>query len=451
MKKIIAIAGFLGIFASGVNTSFAGYFNTQPIDVCQSQITRSLQVGSENNDVYLLQGVLSAAGFLQAAPNGYFGYQTQRAVKVFQMNNGLPVTGAVGEATRNALNERLCDTDLIDNQIVSGYSNYSEYGQMSGITYVGATDPFVRVVTPQEAIPVVYPTAQSDLYGHGASASLHGPSAIIQNSPLTPSFAQTSQQIAGTNIIYNPSTGYGYGITPQSGSMTVSSPVANAVYQEGDTVYVRFTTTNLTQAPYSILLENNISGQSKTVATISNTSYQFVLTKELLDAVCAGVCDANQQGSFRVVVTVPTVDIARNTSTLRAAIAPITIRRPLAQGKLTLTASKTPVASGEGFRLYVNAPIISFGNLDVATTYTLRVKAVCPSSLTVSLAGAGCGQDIVIPFEATRLAQGIPVIITNPTWYKQDVTFSVALFTPNGQISADTSATVSVNAAPFSW
>lgn len=453
MKKIIAIVGFLGVFTAQTIVSFAGYFNSTPIVRCETQITKTLQKGSENNEVYMLQQMLANAGFLHATPNGYFGSQTAQAVKEFQRANYLTVTGTVGEATRNAVNERMCDTDLLDNSYsydVYGYGN-------TGVTYVNQVDPYVtvKVVMPENAAPVVYATPQNRT-SVSSIATTHSVTSAAPLAVVTPSLASTlapayvSSQIAGSGIVYNPSTGYSIGITPRSGSVTVGSPVANAVYNEGDTVFVNWTTDNLTTSSFAIVIESSITGQKTTVAVVPGNSYSFVLTKELLDSVCAGTCNNNQFGSFKISVNTPTIDIAGNQTLLRAAVTPITIRRPYAQGKLTITVSKSPVSSGELFKLYVNAPVNSYENYKNGT-YSLKIKSTCPSSVTVSLAGATCGQEIVVPFELSRLEQGIPVTITNPTWYAQNVTFQVALVSAQGQIVADTDAKVTVNAAPFSW
>ena len=448
MKKIIAIVGFLGLFTAGTQMSLAGYFNSSPVIRCETQITKTLQRGSENNDVYVLQTMLANAGFLQAIPNGYFGYQTASAVRAFQRSNGILVTGTVGEITRNAVNERLCDTDLLDNS----YS-YDTYGYSSGITYVGQSDPYVqvKVISPDVTNPVVYAMPQNTISNSIVSTSYSTSPAVV-SSVATPNLSSSylASQVVSTGIVYNPSSGYTYGIVPRSGSITVSSPLVNSIYKEGDTVHVQWTTNNLQTSTYSIILESSITGQSKTVAIVGGTSHSFVLTKELLDAVCVGTCNNNQQGSFKIIVSTPTTDIAGTTSNLRAAIAPITVKRPFAPGRLMLTVSKTPVSSGEIFRLYVNAPTNSFENYRDAS-YTLRIKSTCPSSVSVSLAGASCGQEIVIPFNTARLDQGIPVTVTNPTWYTQDVSFQIALFNAAGQAVANAEAKVTVNSAPFSW
>lgn len=446
MKKIIAIAGFFSIFASAVTSVSAGYFNTAPAFRCETQITQTLQMGTESVQVHIVQLMLVNAGFLHTTPNGYFGYQTQNAVRNFQANNGISPTGIVGPATRNAINERLCDTDLLDN---SYQSSNNSYGYSDGITYVADIDPFVRVISPNVVPPVVYNTPQNI---NLSSSVIVSSNASYATPIITPTLSsQTISQIQSTNIIYSPSIGYTYGITPQSGSITVSSPVANTVYNEGDVVYVNWGTNNLTASTYSILLESTISGQSRTVATVSGNSYSFTLTKELLDTVCGGICDNNQQGSFKIVVSTPTTDIAGITSNLKAAVAPITIRRPYTLGQLNVSASKTPVSSGEIFRLYINVPVSSVGNGYQYGSYSLRVRAICPNGVQVSIAGTPCGQEFSMPVTSSYQQQEVPAIITNTSWYKQDVTFVVTAVNPSGQAIGTKETNVSVNAQPFSW
>ena len=453
MKKILAIVGFFGVFATGVATSSAAYFNNAPAFRCDTQLTRNLQRGSENSEVYVLQKLLVNAGFLRAAPNGYFGYQTQAAVREFQLNNGIRPTGIVGEATRNAINERLCDVDLVDNTYNYDYYGYSGYGYgySSPTTYVAPNDPYVQVVSPNPSTPTVYATPQN--YTSPAPVTIANPSVITPSSvsvatPVLPA----SSQIAGTGIVYNPSSGYTYGITPQPGSITVGSPVAYATYNEGDTVNVNWTTNNLQVSVFSIVLESTITGQKATVAVVPGNSYSFVLTKELLDSVCAGVCNNNQQGAFKISVTAPVADIASNTTILKATISPITIHRPYAPlNRVSITTSKTPVNSGEVFKLYLNIPTGASWNTYFMGNYSIKVSAVCPSSVSVSIAGTPCGQDFTIPLAPTSFQQEIPASIINPTWYKQDVVFKLTVINLAGQVIGSGETKVTANGASFSW
>jgi peptidoglycan hydrolase-like protein with peptidoglycan-binding domain len=436
MKKIIAIVGFIGVLASSTAVTSAAYFDATPVIRCDTQITNTLQIGSSGPEVYTLQQMLLDFGFLNVAPNGYFGSKTASAVRAFQRDNDIRATGIVGPATRNAVNEGLCDNSTTGVTIVDSFFSSNNNNQY---------DPFVRVITPSSANPAIYATPQSFSPEYVAMPS--NQSSVYQGNYVSPS------PVIGAGIVYNPSTGYTIGIVPQSGSITVASPVANTVYKEGDTVYVQFSTDNLQTAPFTILLESSITGQSKTVAVISNMSYSFVLTKELLDSVCSGTCNNNQQGSFKVVVTTPTTDIAGITSTLRAAVAPITISRPPVYGQVSITASKTPVNTNEVFKLYINLPSVTSWNYSGYTngTYTIKIQALCTVGVTASIAGTPCGQEFILPMTSSTLQQEVPAIIGNTSWYKQNVIFRITAVNGLGQVVGTGETTVSVNAAPFNW
>ena len=464
IKNSILIAGVLGIFVGSTTITSAGYFNTAPISRCNISITSQLQAGSENEDVYTLQGLLSRAGYLTANPNGYFGPATKSAVKRFQRDNGISATGYVGDATINAVNERLCDTDVNADTL-----SYGNYGYGSGVTYVDAYDPYAHVVSPTITSPVVYTNPQSSIntsyvnvnntyntptYSTPStpaySVPTYNPAAPNTYPVLTP--ATTQNQIQSTNIIYSPSTGYTYGIVPQPGSLTISTPLANTVYNEGDTVYLAWSTNNLNVSGFNILLENNITGQSKIVASTQGKNASFVLTKQILDAVCLGVCDNNQQGSFRIVISTPVTDIAGTTSALRAAISPITIKRPVAFASISINGSKNPVNSNEVFKLYVNVPTVPVWNTNVYGQYSFKIHAICPASVQVSIAGVPCGQDFDMPITTANFQQEIPTIITNGTYYRRDVTFEINAYNNvNSQLIGTAQTSVTVNALPFSF
>jgi len=96
MKKVLIASG-VAVLAFAMIASAAS-FNT------------NLTVGSTGADVVALQTQLLASGFVIPAlssgdaTKGYFGSQTQTAVKRYQAANGIPSTGFVGPLTRGALN-----------------------------------------------------------------------------------------------------------------------------------------------------------------------------------------------------------------------------------------------------------------------------------------------------------------------------------------------------------
>lgn len=98
MKNVLIASG-IAIFAIASIAGAQSYtFNT------------NLTVGSTGADVVALQTWLMANGYSipsvasGAAAKGYFGAQTQKAVKAYQTAKGIPSTGFVGPLTRGALN-----------------------------------------------------------------------------------------------------------------------------------------------------------------------------------------------------------------------------------------------------------------------------------------------------------------------------------------------------------
>jgi peptidoglycan hydrolase-like protein with peptidoglycan-binding domain len=452
IKNSIVALGFFGLFASTSITALAGYFDTAPAPYCGTQITQSLQIGSDNSDVYTLQTLLVRGGYLYATPNGHFGPATRSAVRSFQSSNGIYPTGYVGSATIDAVNERLCDSDV--NATASLYSyDYSSYGYSAttGVTVVDTYDAYVKVVSPTPVNPVVYttpPTATSPFTT--SIGSTYNTSSPVYGYNTTP--ATVINPVQGTNIIYSPNIGYTYGITPQAGSLTITSPVRNAVYTEGDTVSLQWTTNNLSASSFTISIENTSTNQSKVVQVTSGNSTSFVLTKDILDAVCAGACNNFQQGSFKIVISTPVTDIAGTVSTFRAAIAPITINRVNPNfTTVSISASKTPVNSGELFKLYINIPTGASWNAGLYGNYSFKIRAICPTSVTATIAGVACGQDFVVPFAPTSFQQQIPTTVTNTTWYPQTVTYQISVTNLLGQVIGSAETSVTVNAMPINW
>lgn len=65
--------------------------------------SNALALGMEGDDVKNMQKRLKALGYLSASATGYFGDQTDAAVKAFQKQNKLSVDGKVGKVTMNLL------------------------------------------------------------------------------------------------------------------------------------------------------------------------------------------------------------------------------------------------------------------------------------------------------------------------------------------------------------
>ena len=65
-------------------------------------LTKTLSIGSRDPQVKTLQQLLNKKGII-VPTTGYYGVQTQAAVKKFQASKGITTTGTVGPQTRTAL------------------------------------------------------------------------------------------------------------------------------------------------------------------------------------------------------------------------------------------------------------------------------------------------------------------------------------------------------------
>ena len=461
MKKIIIGLTFLGTFVGLATNSFAGYFNNAPISTCNVEITRNLSFGSSDSEVSILQEMLYNGGYLSTTPNGYFGYATQFAVKNFQKDNGISATGSVGPATRNAINERLCDSDVRgDSMSYNNYDSISNYNN-SGVTYVNTQDPYVRVVSPQNnQNPIVYTNPQN---GNGNSYQSNYISTSDNfdylNSNNTPTItpATSGTRVTNANVVYNAYSGYTYGIIPAPGSVTITSPLVNSVYNEGDTVNLNWTTNNFHASQFQVSVENSSTGVSRVVTVVSGNSASFVLTKDALDYICSGNCVGYGRDSYKIVLSTPYSDIAGNVSTFKAVVAPISIVRPYSYaGNVSLSAGKSPVDSGEKFKLYVNilnANTYSYNywNNGQNIPYSFGISTVCSSGVSVSIGGLNCGQEFAMPQMNNYTQKEIPVTAINNGWFAQAIIFNLTAYNQAGQIIGTASTTVQVNPIARGW
>lgn len=92
-KVVLYLACLLVLLAAGV-------FLHGRLAVAQNPV---LYWGSSGDDVYRVQQSLSQWGYYTGPLDGYYGYETFRAVRDFQSSNGLSVDGVVGGATWDAL------------------------------------------------------------------------------------------------------------------------------------------------------------------------------------------------------------------------------------------------------------------------------------------------------------------------------------------------------------
>ena len=104
-----------GVFVAGISCALLCAAGAPASAATCTRITLDVGSGMTDNvftgNVTALQSYLHDAGYMGAAPNGYFGPATFLAVKSFQASNGISATGYVGPLTRAAIAKRTCVSD----------------------------------------------------------------------------------------------------------------------------------------------------------------------------------------------------------------------------------------------------------------------------------------------------------------------------------------------------
>lgn len=77
------------------------------VDPTAPVFQRLLTVGMSGYDVYVMQRILTRAGFLKHEPTGFFGPLTLTALMEYQNSKSLLMTGGAGPMTRAALSQEL--------------------------------------------------------------------------------------------------------------------------------------------------------------------------------------------------------------------------------------------------------------------------------------------------------------------------------------------------------
>ena len=113
MKKFLAVGALLFVFIPALASAKTNV-----------ALERNLSSKMSGTDVTVLQKYLINIGILKTKANGYFGPATVAAIKTFQKQNNISVTGALGPITRALINSRLSgasagQTDATANQQVS--------------------------------------------------------------------------------------------------------------------------------------------------------------------------------------------------------------------------------------------------------------------------------------------------------------------------------------------
>ncbi len=102
MKKRPVLIILVAILYFVANSSFA----------IEAPLTKKLIVGTRNAEVMTLQKILIKKGYLIDTADGSFGQKTLKALKAFQLAQGLQADGITGPKTRLSLNNEIANTGI---------------------------------------------------------------------------------------------------------------------------------------------------------------------------------------------------------------------------------------------------------------------------------------------------------------------------------------------------
>lgn len=389
--------------------SFVGGYSYTPT-TCEATITRNLSFGSTGTDVATVQDYLHDQDFLQATPNGYFGYGTKSAVMKFQSAYGISITGTVGPATRSVLNDLICGGDT------------GSYGRAT--SYLAPA-----TISPVKEIPVTH-VAQSVVNPFVTNTNVYSQ---VNSTPVVNTIPAFSTAYADPQPIgvYNPAVALYYQNQNERATLTVTTPGKKSLYKEGDAMTISWTTTNMNVVRYVVSLDNTSTGLVKQLGVFSpsQTSLTVTLSKDLLDGVCAGTsaCAVENANSYRVNVIAYGTSVPNGEYSIKAYVDQLAIIRPYVAQSLSVTASKTPVNSGETINLYVSVPASTSIYSQYSSLYW-RIRAICPTGAAILVNGQTCGTDSFAYQSNITVTPNITATLLNNSWGPQQVIFEATAY-----------------------
>jgi len=135
--------------------------------------TGALYYGSKGPEVTRVQQRLKDWGYLEGNVDGIFGFQTFKAVQLFQQRNGIKVTGTVDTATRNALGLSRAEASYTPTKGVSASDDVTLLARMINAEAKG--EPFVGKVAVGA---VILNRVESPLFPNSLSGVLFQPKAF---------------------------------------------------------------------------------------------------------------------------------------------------------------------------------------------------------------------------------------------------------------------------------
>jgi hypothetical protein len=97
------VGGPVGAVVGGVGGAYVGHETTGQGPTASTSSTRAYPSAYDNNTIRRAQQALNSRGYNAGLVDGQWGQSTADAVRKYQADAGLPVTGQLGPNTLNAL------------------------------------------------------------------------------------------------------------------------------------------------------------------------------------------------------------------------------------------------------------------------------------------------------------------------------------------------------------
>jgi hypothetical protein len=231
-------------------------FSRQKYPELCSALVRTLKPGSTGNDIRQLQLVLGQEGILYLDITGTMSKATQRAIKIYQLRNGLTQTGFVGPKTLSLMQEQWCSGNR-DGLVIP--ANPEPYP-----TPYPTPNPYYPTVPTFPTVP--YPGAQTDISIYPSNTSSNSVTITWDGKNSSSCRINNEQvQVAGSRT-YSIYTATNYTLSCFDNQNNISSKTI--------LVNPNATTANLPTVTVSLNPQTAIVGQTATVSwTSQNTTY----------------------------------------------------------------------------------------------------------------------------------------------------------------------------------
>ncbi|MBI4068081.1 peptidoglycan-binding protein [Candidatus Kaiserbacteria bacterium] len=194
MRKCVISSLITAVLLTAVPAFAQVYYPNYASSATCTMLTRDLSVGLRNSEVLTLQRFLVAQNYPGGGNwmlTGYFGRATEQAVRNFQQQVGIYMTGIVDVATRSAIQNASCGGYTYPNYNYN-YNNTYPYTNYTYPTYPNYSGcQYYNCQSQSDALSITYVTPNSGavgsvvtVYGYGFSTegnAVHLGNGIIAN------------------------------------------------------------------------------------------------------------------------------------------------------------------------------------------------------------------------------------------------------------------------------